>query len=415
MIHRGFKTFLAALALTTCLSLAALAAEDITGIVRNQSRGQASAGDEVILLRFRQGMEEVSRTRTDAQGAFTFNGISAFNGTSVTDQYMVRVVHHNVNYDQTVIGRAPLAISVFDSVPRIQGLSGNLGIARMESDGKILKVTEMYAINNASAPPLTQSGPRNFEIFLPPKAVFDSVEARREQGVWVKIAPAPVNGQPGRYAIDFPLRPGDTLIKFTYHLPYSKAASFQLKLSYPIRKFAVMHPPSMVFKALRPGTFTNPGQADGLQIEAAVKPLVGDVPPFEISGVGVAPPPVSAAVPTPAPAVAPAPAAAATRSPATGRASGPNAAPPAGRFRESWVVVLATVGLLIIGAFAFWRIRRTPPAATAGAPPLLDALKEELFQLEVDRAQGTISASDFAAAKQALNQTLKRAMKKGMS
>jgi len=191
--------------LLACLPASA-GADSITGTVRNQTTAQVSAGDDVILLRFGKGMEEVSRTKTDAQGGFAFNGISAFNGTSATDQYMVRVVHQGVNYDQTVIGTAPLAIQVFDAVDKIPGLSGSLGIAQVESDGKILTVTEMYAINNESSPPVTQAGPRNFEILLPEKAVLESVQARRGTGIWVKAQPAPVNGQPRHHAIDFPDR-----------------------------------------------------------------------------------------------------------------------------------------------------------------------------------------------------------------
>jgi hypothetical protein len=48
----------------------------------------------------------------------------------------------------------------------------------------------------------------------------------------------------------------------------------------------------------------------------------------------------------------------------------------------------------------------------AAAPPLLEALKEELFQLEIDRAKGSISPGDYATTKQALNTTLQRAVEK---
>jgi hypothetical protein len=41
---------------------------------------------------------------------------------------------------------------------------------------------------------------------------------------------------------------------------------------------------------------------------------------------------------------------------------------------------------------------------------LLEAMKEELFQLEVDRAQGKISASEYETAKAALDETIRRAV-----
>ena len=43
---------------------------------------------------------------------------------------------------------------------------------------------------------------------------------------------------------------------------------------------------------------------------------------------------------------------------------------------------------------------------------LLEALKEELFQLETERAENKISAGDYDQAKAALQQTLSRALRR---
>ena len=53
-------------------------------------------------------------------------------------------------------------------------------------------------------------------------------------------------------------------------------------------------------------------------------------------------------------------------------------------------------------------------AASAARPTsmLLEGLKEELFQLEVERRQGQISQSEYEKAKSALDQTLERALKR---
>ncbi len=58
------------------------------------------------------------------------------------------------------------------------------------------------------------------------------------------------------------------------------------------------------------------------------------------------------------------------------------------------------------------RRRRGGGGAGAGkqAHALLDAMKEELFQLELDRQQGKISAEEYAKAKSALDETMKRAL-----
>jgi hypothetical protein len=43
---------------------------------------------------------------------------------------------------------------------------------------------------------------------------------------------------------------------------------------------------------------------------------------------------------------------------------------------------------------------------------LFEALKEELFQLEVEHKQGRISQEEYSKAKEALDQTLERAVKR---
>src|SRR6476661_5907758 len=280
-ISSGIKSALLFMCFSCALS--ACAADTVQGSVRNQTSGKAAAGDEVILLRLQNGMEEESRTRTDAQGAFS---LPLFSGDA---PHIVRVLHQGVNYDQSVSGKGHMEIAVFDAVPRIRDLQASIGIAQVESDGEMLKITEMYSIANDSVPPVTQSRPHNFEISIAPNATLDSLVVKRSGGVWVNLAPVPIQGQQGRYAVDFPIRPGATLFKFVYHLPYSEPTRLQVKLPYPIRNFAVMHPPSMSFKPSSSAAFTSPGMAQGLRVEQAVgKPVVRDVAAFEISGIGLA-------------------------------------------------------------------------------------------------------------------------------
>jgi hypothetical protein len=61
-------------------------------------------------------------------------------------------------------------------------------------------------------------------------------------------------------------------------------------------------------------------------------------------------------------------------------------------------------------------VAKPAPAATAPSSTrpglLLEALKEELFQLEVERQQGKISQQEYARHKAALDQTLQRAIQR---
>jgi hypothetical protein len=61
------------MALLTSFPPAVLASDIVAGVVRNQTRGQPAAGDEVILIRFDGGMQAEARTKTDQQGVFTLS------------------------------------------------------------------------------------------------------------------------------------------------------------------------------------------------------------------------------------------------------------------------------------------------------------------------------------------------------
>jgi len=327
-------------------ALSALAADSIAGKVTNLTTRKPAANTEVVLLRLEKGMEEEARARTDAQGGFVLPLSTA------GSQHMIRVVHQGVNYDQGVTGKGPVEITVFDAVRDIPNLQANIGMAQLESDGEMLKITEMYAISNNSFPPVTQLRPRNFEVSIAQNAVLDSLSIRRSGGIWVVVTPMPVQGQSGRYAVEYPLRPGETLFKFVYHLPYTGPTTLHLKPAYPVANFAVMHPPSMKFKAANPRAFTSPGVTRGLQIEQAVrKPVVREAPSFEISGIGLAPPASRAAESSSPAVVLPTPAAG---SPAA-------ASQPVRQGRQEvglWAVLSGLAALLAASVFMVWKKRK---------------------------------------------------------
>jgi hypothetical protein len=75
-----------------------------------------------------------------------------------------------------------------------------------------------------------------------------------------------------------------------------------------------------------------------------------------------------------------------------------------------------TIFLAAGAAFIFMQTPAAPVAAATpskgGSGSLLDALKEEMFQLEADRVKGKVSAQEYESAKGALDKTLQRAMKR---
>src|SRR5579872_718617 len=103
----------------------ALVEDSITGTVHNQTTGQPSAGDDVVLLRLVGSMPEETRTKTDDQGVFHLSVKAGDEG------HVVRVLHQGVNYDQMVTGAAPLDIRVFDALAKADNVEGTLGMMRL--------------------------------------------------------------------------------------------------------------------------------------------------------------------------------------------------------------------------------------------------------------------------------------------
>lgn len=401
-IRSGIKSTL--LLFWVYYTLFASAADAIHGTVRNQTTGKAATGDQIILLRLQNGMEAEASTRTDADGAF--NLPLATPGA----QYVVRVIHQGVNYDQNLSISAPLEISVFDAVAKVPGLRGNLGIVKVESADEMLKVTEMYSISNASSPPVTQMGPRNFEFSLAQEAKLDSFQARKAGGVWLNLTPVSVKGKQGGWAVDFPLRPGETLFKFTYRLPYDGLATLHVKLPYSIDNLAVVHPTALNFRALRANSFTSPGLVQGMKLEQAIaKPVVREIPAFEISGIGVA----STAQAESAPEALPSLRASTDSNPAKPASAPVSVAKPPQS--QVWLVLAGIVAVLLSGVAGWWRSKKSIAALGMKAGSVIDSLKQALDQLEVEKKRGEISAEQYDSTRQALDMSLKRAVARSKS
>jgi hypothetical protein len=412
-------------------SAAALAADSIKGIVRNQSRSRVVSGAEVILLRLdetalNQNMPEEARTETDPQGAFTLDVRHSDN------PHLLRVVYQGVDYDEQVSAGDAVSINVYDAVPKVEELTGSIEIIRIGTAGNHLHVSDMIEIRNESNPPLTQAGERTFETYLPAHAKLDSVLAAGPGKIAVLIAAMNLPGEPGHYAVNFPLQPGATKFAFNYDIAYSGHAIFRHKSMVPVQQLAVMIPPTMkftspsaAFQILRTGN-------ERYHVEAANMVKAGEEPQFEISGVGGLPA-VRAQAQSPSNPVVrvqPVPALSAQASlrsrPQGANDLGPRAAPgilPRSS-RMQWWLLGAAAAMLGAGGILLWRrksiygravtdvVRPPQPSGQAAITEvsMAEVLKEELRQLEIDCSLGTITREDYASARQALEGTVKRVL-----
>lgn len=402
-------------------------ASTITGTVKDGTTGKPSAGDDVVLIKFGQGMEEAARTKTDAQGKFSLN-LPNDGGP-----HLVRDIHQGVTYNQMATpGTSTVDLQVYDVAKKVPGVTVNADVIRLQAESNELEGVRFFAVDNLSTPPRTQMNDANFEFYLPDGAEVDEGQAMTEGGQPVNSAPVPQTVK-NRYAFMFPLRPGTTQFQVVFHMPYSGQLKIDPKSLYPSEHLMVMLPATMKFETGPGSTFRtmkDPHQAD-TSVQVASKTEPGQSLAFTVSGTGTIKEPDTNADAQNQGQAGEASESTAARDSRPGGGLGPPIDAP-DPLQKQWGWILGGFAVLLAGG-AIFTIKR-PRAATvqdfaspdlpedaiptAQAPSqsraerLLGALKEELFQLEVDRKQGRITTAEYDQAKAALDQTLDRALKR---
>jgi len=423
-----------ALAIVVTALSAVAAAQNITGTVTNGTTGKPAAGDEVTLLSLSQGMQEVGSTKTDAQGKFSM--------AAPADQgvpHMVRVTHGGVNYfpqgGPLMPGAtAAAAVTVYDTAKKLDGVSQTVEVDRFQTDGSQLQGIALFAIKNASDPPRALDADKTFEFVLPAGAEIDSGMAKSPGGQPLNTMPSEAE-QKGHYAFSFPLRPGETQFQVSYHMPYSGEASFSPKPLAEVQHFVVMTPKSMTFTPKNTQRFQSMPDESGSGIMVATNAKPGEDLSFKITGSGQFQAEGQQAAgggdTGGGGAMGGGQAAARDSRPGGGLGAPIDSNDPLHDYRAVILGVFAVV-LVMGGAFVISKSNHQVLAAKAaaaadasevtqvlsGAPVaardrntlLLDAMKEELFQLELDRQQGKVSPEEYASAKAALDETIKRAL-----
>jgi hypothetical protein len=410
-------------------------AQTLTGTATNGTTGKPAAGDEIILLSLSNGMEEAGKTKTDSGGRFSFK---------LTDgggPHLVRAIHQGVTYHQMAPpGTNSVEVQVYDVAKTIPDLSMTADVMRFQTDGGQLQGTRLFAVSNTSSPPRTQMNDHNFEFYLPAGAKIEQSQAKAPNGQPIAAEAVP-QAEKNRYAIVFPLRPGETQFQVQFTLPYSGTAKIDPKPLYPAEHVVVVLPKTMQFAAANASTFQSmqdPSQGDTI-VEVAQQTKAGQSLGYTLTGTGtISEEPAKVA------------AGAAQQQGGENRPGGGLGAPieapdPLDKFR--WYILGGFALILAIGAFVVMRRQSgaaTAPGGVAIAPPaavsepraarsaaavsmgtpsvastpvdhsskLLEALKEEMFQLELERKQDKITPADYEKARAALDQTLDRALKR---
>lgn len=396
-----------ALLLLFVCSLAA-AADTLKGVVQNSTTNKPSAGDEVTLKKIGNGMEDVAKTKTNARGEFTFNVPPA------QQPYLVWVQHQGVTYTQAGLpGGVPVAVRVFDAAASIKEITVlDHAIAIQTSDnGSTLNGEEFFTVGNQSSPPRTLTGKQTLEFYLPEGASIteSSVQTGKTQ---LKAAVVPA-GEKNKFAFVFPIRPGQTQFHVLYTVPYSGKLEIDPRSDLPTETLMVAAPDSIKFAASDSSVYENKTNAQFKNVNFFIAKNVTPKQKvaFAISGKGEMPREQEQA-----------------SAPRSGGAPGEPAGPGGGLglpnerpdpLHSGQWLFLGVLSLFLAAGGVFVYTSNQNVAATAGpAIPqdrstlLMEAMKEEVFQLESDRLNGKINPQDYQTAKAALDKTLQRAVQR---
>ena len=422
--HKILRSFaLAALA----LPVAALAAAPITGTVTNKTTNKPAVGDEVVLIRLAQGMQEATRTTTDAHGHYTL---------VVPDDglHLVRVTHDKANYFQPApAGTSTVDVDVFNSSPQVKGVSTEAVVMRIQTDasGKSLTVVKHFFIKNDSKPAMTRFSNEPFDFYLPEDAVIEGSAALAPGGMPLKVSPVPL-GEKGKYTFLFPIRPGETQFQVTYHQPYNGSIHLDGKVADATGTVALMVPKSIAV-TFDPGSPFNAVNDEVNAQTFIAQGVTGEVPlGFSLSGVGQLP--RDSQNPTDGgqqggPQAQSGGTIAATDNTAPGKGLDNPLDPEGNReplAKYKWWILGILAVLLAAAAGILLRKPTNPTAAAAPAEPLapvtvvpmsthellLQVLKDELFSLETDHLQQRITEDDYHQQKAALELILRRALQR---
>jgi hypothetical protein len=432
------RLFVSTLAILLLASFAA--AQTLTGTVKNATTGKPAAGDEIVLLKLGQGMEEAGRTKADAKGQFSFKLDDA------QSPHLVRAIHQDVTYHRMAPpGTTSVELDVYDVGKKIDGISVVADIMRCQVEQGQLEVMRAFAVQNKSNPPRTQMNERNLEFYVPEGAKVIDGSAMTAGGQPITSSPVP-EGEKNRYAFIFPLRPGITQFQVAYQMPYSGSANLDPKSVYPLEHFVAIVPKTMQFASAAPAAgfkpMDDPNQPDSI-VQVASNTQLGENLAFKISGEGVLESRQEGDGSQGQSAQGPSQNAPPQARPGGGLGPPIDAPDPLQKYR--WQILGGIAAALVLGSvYVAWRqqsatrsVARTRTSGqtsaleeddyepedfaksagrtTQGNRPssmLLEGLKEELFQLEVERKQGLISQSEYEKAKSALDQTLERALKR---
>jgi hypothetical protein len=199
----------------------------VTGTVVNGTTGQPQTGATVGLYSLGQdGLDLVEQSKSDAQGRFTIN-------QEVQGPHMIRATLDAVTYNLMLPPGSPatnLTLEVYNSSKQPGAAKVGKHMILFQPGGGQMVVNETYLCSNDGKTTWNDPDHGTVRFYLPAGAGGKVTADATPPGGLAIGAPVDKTSKPDVYAVDYPVKPGETRFDLTYTVPYTEGAAYEGKI-----------------------------------------------------------------------------------------------------------------------------------------------------------------------------------------
>jgi hypothetical protein len=210
------------------LLLCAPALAAVTGTVVNRTTGQPQPGATVSLYKLGQenGFELIDQAQSDDRGKFTIN-------QQIQGPHVIRTGFDGVTYNHMLSPDSPatnLTLEVYNSSRQAGAARVGKHMILFQPGGGQMLVNETYLCGNDGKTAWNNPAAGTLQFYLPP-AAKGKVQVNATAPAGMPIAAAvKKTSKSDVYAVDFPVKPGETRFDLSYTVPYTEGAAYAGKI-----------------------------------------------------------------------------------------------------------------------------------------------------------------------------------------
>ena len=195
----------------------------ITGTVINKTTGKLQAGATVGLNKLGQnGIELIDQAKSGAEGKFTIN-------QEIRGPHLLRTAYDGVTYNHMLPPGSPttgLSIDVYNSSKDPGSAKVSKHMLLFEPTGAEMVINETLIFVNSGK--MAWNNDQGTLRFFLPAAANGKVQVNATAPGGMPIAaPLVKTSKPEIFAVDFPVKPGETRFDLTYSVPYASGETYE--------------------------------------------------------------------------------------------------------------------------------------------------------------------------------------------